>query len=898
MLDPEVMTVGLLLAGFLLAASLSTQISKLGMRVNQLERRLAELDPPAAKQPPPRAAEPVDGPGDEFGGEPGGRPAPAGQSASASDLIAAVASQAPAFDFGAGRETRYPAAQSAAAGAPGARTARSAPPSPRPGVGQKLHEHLQAYWMIWLGGLCVALAGVFLARYAIEQGMLGQRTRVALGLLSGVGLHIAAEWLRRRTGEPHPAFAALAGGGSITLFAVLLASMRLYDMLSPGATFALLALVAILTMWLARLQGPFLAAIGIVGAYLVPVLVSSGEGRIVVALVYALIISASALLLMRYVFRPWLWWAFVAGALGWWWVSLFSAGADGLRGYYLAAVAYLMLVLPYLDWFLRRRVELGEERYQRRMFADLEPRMERLYPWVFLLLALAQCASIVATPAPANAFWLWSPLALVALLAARNRENLNAVPWLILVTTCLAWVLTRSDAGELRQFAEPENRQFLVYLAATALLYSGLALRNLRVCRFRGTWSSLAVVGPLVLLALGYLLTSRMQVSLQWGLCALTAGLVYLALAGAVLRRSAIEELALWLFFGGHFAFSLAAVAVLEQAQLTLAIALQMVSLAWIIRRFSVPGLGWLLKVIVTVVIVRLTLNPWLATYPVGTHWSFWTYGGATLCAIIASLQLRSLPRLSRWTEGAALHLFVLTLWTELRYWMYGGDVFSARLDFLEVAIYMPLFGLVGLVYYRRSLVSEALERLYRLFAFVLAGLAVLSYLHILLSVLFDLSWAVDAISATPFFNLTQLAFGFPCLLALLYWRYFDPRCRKLALGFAAVAAFVYVSLQIRHLYQGSVSLSGGASDGELYTYSIVWLAMAIATILGGAWRFGPVVYRAGMLLLALVIAKLFLIDMNDLEGLLRIASFMGLGIALLGISYLHQRIQAVHAED
>ena len=28
------------------------------------------------------------------------------------------------------------------------------------------------------------------------------------------------------------------------------------------------------------------------------------------------------------------------------------------------------------------------------------------------------------------------------------------------------------------------------------------------------------------------------------------------------------------------------------------------------------------------------------------------------------------------------------------------------------------------------------------------------------------------------------------------------------------------------------------------------------------------------------------------LEGLLRVASFMGLGLALLGISYLHQRIQ------
>ena len=73
---------------------------------------------------------------------------------------------------------------------------------------------------------------------------------------------------------------------------------------------------------------------------------------------------------------------------------------------------------------------------------------------------------------------------------------------------------------------------------------------------------------------------------------------------------------------------------------------------------------------------------------------------------------------------------------------------------------------------------------------------------------------------------------------------------------------------------------------------SAVWLVMAIATILSGTWKLGIQCYRAGMILLALVIAKIFIVDMSDLEGLLRVASFMGLGLALLGISFLHQRIQ------
>ena len=65
--------------------------------------------------------------------------------------------------------------------------------------------------------------------------------------------------------------------------------------------------------------------------------------------------------------------------------------------------------------------------------------------------------------------------------------------------------------------------------------------------------------------------------------------------------------------------------------------------------------------------------------------------------------------------------------------------------------------------------------------------------------------------------------------------------------------------------------------------------------VLGGALRSSKsnqTIYRVGIGLLGLVIAKLFLVDMSDLDGLLRVASFMGLGLSLLGLSYLHQRIQ------
>jgi uncharacterized membrane protein len=47
---------------------------------------------------------------------------------------------------------------------------------------QDFGERLQQQWMVWLGGGCVALAGIFLAKHSIEQGLLGPVARVVAGV--------------------------------------------------------------------------------------------------------------------------------------------------------------------------------------------------------------------------------------------------------------------------------------------------------------------------------------------------------------------------------------------------------------------------------------------------------------------------------------------------------------------------------------------------------------------------------------------------------------------------------------------------------------------------------------------------------------------------------------------
>ena len=117
------------------------------------------------------------------------------------------------------------------------------------------------------------------------------------------------------------------------------------------------------------------------------------------------------------------------------------------------------------------------------------------------------------------------------------------------------------------------------------------------------------------------------------------------------------------------------------------------------------------------------------------------------------------------------------------------------------------------------------------------------------------------------------------------------PRYRSAALAVAGAGLLLFVSLEIRHLWQGALALSLPTGNGELYTYSAAWLLLAgAAIVIGGLWRQRRL-YRAGLGLLGVVIAKIFLVDMSGLEGLLRVASFMGLGLALLALAWLHRRV-------
>lgn len=743
---------------------------------------------------------------------------------------------------------------------------RSQPRQPSPVV-----QALKDNWMVWLGGLSVALAGIFMVSHSITAGLIGPAQQLVIALGSGFALHAGAEFLRRRHMGTDQVFAALAGGGSITLYAALLAGVHHFELISPLVGLMALASVSLVTMALALLHGPLLAIMGLSGAYLVPLLIGGEDGSVAFVLSYSFLITLSSLLLMRYVFRDWLWYATLAGALLWWLVGLTAEPVGPAIAWYLAGLLAIFAVLP----------------------GDDPARTARLWQ-AFLPILGAWGLSIAGQVESAPVFWSWLLILPVAALLPQSRGAFWYLPWSAVLISAVGWLMHMGRIGTdrvyLAQMGVEHQGGFLTYLAVAAILTLGLGLwqwgRHTE-CR---RWASLTLLAPLVWLVLGWLLLHGYETSSAWAVATFLAGALYGVIAWQMERHARYRSGVVWAILAAHISYSLAAVMIFREASLTLALSVQFVTLTWLARRYDMPELYLLLKAALALVVARLTFNPWLQGYESDVHWSLWTYGGATVLAGMAARLAAKHHGIRPWLEAATLHLLVLFLGIELRYWLYDGDVFAHQYSLTEATINTLLWGALSLTYVIRARASESLAWLYRLFSWVLLALSGLSYLT--LTTWLNPWWGESSIGGTPVFNLLIPAYGGPVILALMIGR-FAPVPRLWALGVAAAGFLLFTALEIRQLWQGTdMALSFGMSEGELYTYSVVGMLYAIVAIVCSTRIDSGVVYKAGMALLGIVIGKIFLIDMAGLQGLWRVAAFMGLGLALLGLAWMYRKAQ------
>jgi len=107
-----------------------------------------------------------------------------------------------------------------------------------------------------------------------------------------------------------------------------------------------------------------------------------------------------------------------------------------------------------------------------------------------------------------------------------------------------------------------------------------------------------------------------------------------------------------------------------------------------------------------------------------------------------------------------------------------------------------------------------------------------------------------------------------------------------------AVLGFLWATLSVRRFWQGeNIADWKGFMQGETYTYSVVWLLIGVVLLVIGSKLDAKSLRLASAGLVLVAVVKVFLIDMSNLEGILRALSFIGLGGVLIGIGLFYQRI-------
>jgi uncharacterized membrane protein len=148
-------------------------------------------------------------------------------------------------------------------------------------------------------GVVVLFFGVaFLLKYAYEHTHVPLELRL-IGVALGAVVLLIFGWRLRHT---RPGYAlSLQGGGVGLLYLTIFAAFRLYSLLPPGPAFVLLIAVAAFSAALAVLQDSLaLAAVGVAGGFLAPILASTGQGSHVMLFSYYLVLNLGILAIAFY----------------------------------------------------------------------------------------------------------------------------------------------------------------------------------------------------------------------------------------------------------------------------------------------------------------------------------------------------------------------------------------------------------------------------------------------------------------------------------------------------------------------------------------------------------------------------------------------------------------------
>ena len=775
---------------------------------------------------------------------------------------------------------------------------------------ESLEAKLGARWSVLVGGLALALGAVFLVRYTIEQGLIGPGMRIALGALLSAVLFGTGEGLRRRDRALNipiiadaDAPAILTAAGGIAAFATVYAAHALYGFIGAGAGFVLLTIVGLVTLFLSVIHGPALAALGALGSYAAPLLVTSAAPNPIAVVLHTLAVTAAVLAMAR--IRGWRWLAVagIAASLAWGGligeidvVETIAAELLLLAG--LAAIYLLSLVAETTPAQLRDRpvnlygvAALGGLAALSLYYVRADPDYPALVSGIVLAGVLGGAAS------------RWTAVGWTAVIA-----GLLAVFTVMLIPAPADIELATMRVGEYEWYAlgaEGLGRFALGAAAIGLVVGAGSFLSADRAAatapQTAGLFAATGAGAPLLILVVTYLRHVPFETRPAIGIAALVMAAIFAAMTERLIARRPEDDTALapaLYAAGAVLALSFAFAVGLATRFIPLALSLGAAGIVWVSLFRPVRLLGWLAVVSAGLAATALVLGPPFTPEEIGTTPIFngliIRLGLPAVAVLVAGeVQRRHRDGVeARILQTIGLVLAALFVVLEIRHYANDGVLDAGRPGLGEQgALTMAALAFaLGL----QRIARQTGSTIYRTASLVagVIGAALIAIAHV---ATVNPLFTGEPVGTGRVFNLLLPGYLLPALAAA--WvaaaaRPVRPRWYVLMMAALALAlAFAYVTLMVRHGFHGSRLDLGRLTDAENWTYSAVWLVFGITLLAAGVLSRSQMVRAASGLVIAAVVLKVFLFDMAALTGVLRAVSFLGLGATLIVIGRLYQRL-------
>ncbi|HEX8533753.1 MAG TPA: DUF2339 domain-containing protein [Allosphingosinicella sp.] len=369
-------------------------------------------------------------------------------------------------------------------------------PPPRETFDRFFERLMGGRLLIWIGGIALAAAGIFLIRHSIE--LVTPEARMIAAAALGLFLLGAGEYARggRPLADDPRIGQALVGAGIAILYATTYGSYLLFGLIGSGTASLLMLLITAASLALSLRHGAPTAVMGLVGGFLTPLLVGDAAAGAVPVLAYLALLDVAIFAIAWRRGWPWLAAAAVAASFAWTGYFVLEPLRDALPAGLFAALLGIAASLP--------KATRGRQ-------------LSLMQPAIIGLVELAVLVSRTDVGAPG--WLLFGGLAAATLPLAALRGEHRAAPAAALLLS-LVLIATKARAGDDPLLGTAAAATTLLFGLGTAILgVRGQPLRALTVCA--------ALAGPLFILRL---LEPELLGRASWGGLALALGCAALLL--------------------------------------------------------------------------------------------------------------------------------------------------------------------------------------------------------------------------------------------------------------------------------------------------------------------------------------------------------------------------------